>query len=136
MKLTDEQFNALSPYAEEFRSATEHNFVRNNPGSKTLDALREIYMTVTGVRHYSRNWGCGACVVDLFKDLGFIYLADADERSAAALEAANDKAAVQATIEDADKPADEGEKEPESAAPKPKTAPKSAKTAKAAKSGK
>lgn len=133
MKLTDEQFNAISPYADEFRRATEHNFVRNNPGSKTLDALREIYMTVTGVRHYSRNWGCGACVVDLFKDLGFIYLADADERSAAALEAANDAAAVEATKEDAAKPADEGEKEPESEPSKAKTAPKSAKSAKSKK---
>lgn len=98
---TEEQFNALAPYAEDFRRATENNYVRHNPGHVALDAIREAYMKAAGIRQYPRNWGCTACVVNLFKDAGRLWLEDRDARDAAALAEANDKAAVEATIEDA-----------------------------------
>lgn len=83
MKLNDAQFQAWAQYAEDFRSATSHNYVKKNPGRKALDEMRATLVEVTGSRHYPTNWGCTACVVDLFKAAGRIWLADAAERDAA-----------------------------------------------------
>ncbi len=143
MYYTEEQFNALTPVADELRRAIDHNYA-HNPGAKTLDAIREAYISASGTKRYPRNWGCSACVVQLMKDAGRLYFADLDERNAAALEAANAAAAAEATKEAAAAPAPlenvqpapasegetaapaNGESTEEQAAPKeaPKTAPK------------
>lgn len=104
MYYTEEQFNALTPVADELRRAIDHNYA-HNPGAKTLDAIREAYISASGTKRYPRNWGCSACVVQLMKDAGRLYFADLDERNAAALEAANAAAAAEATKEEAAKPA-------------------------------
>lgn len=124
MYYTEEQFNALTPVADELRRAIEHNYA-HNPGAKTLDAIREAYISASGTKRYPRNWGCSACVVQLMKDAGRLYFADLDERNAAALEAANAAAAAEATKEAASAPAN-GESTETPAAPKEasKTAPK------------
>mgnify|MGYP007027031609 CR=1 FL=1 len=124
MYYTEEQFNALTPIADELRRAIDHNYA-HNPGAKTLDAIREAYIAASGTKRYPRNWGCSACVVQLMKDAGRLYFADLDERNAAALEAANAAAAAEATKEAAPAPAN-GESTEEQEAPKeaPKTAPK------------
>lgn len=98
MYYTEEQFNALTPIADELRRAIDHNYA-HNPGAKTLDAIREAYISASGTKRYPRNWGCSACVVQLMKDAGRLYFADLDERNAAALEAANAAAAAEATKE-------------------------------------
>lgn len=128
MYYTEEQFNALTPVADELRRAIEHNYA-HNPGAKTLDAIREAYIAASGTKRYPRNWGCSACVVQLLKDAGRLYFADKEARIAAA----NDKAAAEATKAAAEtaKQSATGETpaQPEKA---PETAPKS-KTTKTAK---
>lgn len=99
MHYNDEQFQALTPFADEFRRAIQSNYCKH-VRTDELETIRQAYMTATGTRYYPASYGCTYCVIQLMKDAGRLYLEDAEERAAAELAAANDTAAVQATLED------------------------------------
>ena len=83
MKLTLEQFKALEPYAEEFKRAIASNYCKA-PSTAELKQIREIFVAATGAKGYPMSFGCTYCVLQLMKDAGRLYFADADEQALAA----------------------------------------------------
>ena len=123
MTLTDKQFEALAPYADEFRRAIESNYCKS-PRRDELEQIRQILVDATGSKHYPSNYGCTACVISLMKDAGRLYFETCDARALAAAEREEERKAADAP------------KEPEiltsgeTPAPKPATTNKTKKTAK------
>lgn len=87
MKLTQQQFDALTPYEENFRTMVRSKWSRN-PGSAALDLIHAIYVQVTG-NTQRLNKGCQHCIMRLLTDMGRIYLADLEERNMAIKESLN-----------------------------------------------
>lgn len=79
MRLTDEQFAAMQPYENHFRTAVKASWSRN-PGMSALDLIHDTYVKVTGDK-VPLNKGCSHCVLRLLTDMGMIYLADLEERN-------------------------------------------------------
>lgn len=79
MRLTDEQFNALLPYQQNFETMLRSNWARH-PGTAALDLIHEIYCNVTGSTR-KLNKGCSHCIMQLLEDMGRIFLADLEERN-------------------------------------------------------
>lgn len=96
MKLTDEQFNALAPYEEHFKSACKNNDSRwsRHPGAAALDLMQSIYLSAVGQRP-RLNKSCGHCILTLIHDIGLIWLADKEER----IIRKNDKAMVELSMQ-------------------------------------
>lgn len=84
MKLTQQQFDALTPYEENFRTMVRSKWSRN-PGSAALDLIHAIYVQVTG-NTQRLNKGCQHCIMRLLTDMGTIYLADLEERKRSEME--------------------------------------------------
>lgn len=80
MKLTQQQFDALTPYEENFRTMVRSKWARH-PGSAALDLIHAIYVQVTGNNTQRLNKGCQHCIMRLLTDMGRIYLADLEERN-------------------------------------------------------
>lgn len=78
MKLTQQQFDALTPYEENFRTMVRSKWTRN-PGSAALDLIHAIYVQITG-NTQRLNKGCQHCIMRLLTEMGTIYLADLEER--------------------------------------------------------
>lgn len=85
VKLTQEQLDALAPYAHEFKRAIDSNFCKA-PTQPELKKIREIYVAATGVKAYPANFGCTYCVIQLMKDAGRLYAAALDLKAIEALE--------------------------------------------------
>lgn len=83
MRLSQEQYDALTPYAQHFETMARAKWARN-PGSAALDIMHGIYVQVTGDRQRF-NKGCSHCIMRLLTDLGRIYLADREERQKVAV---------------------------------------------------
>lgn len=79
MKLTKEQFDALTPYKSHFETIIRSDYCRY-PGTAALDLINDIYVQVTGVQ-IRINKCCNACVVNLMRDMGHIYMADLAEKT-------------------------------------------------------
>lgn len=79
MKLTTEQFEALKPYEEYFRTAVNAQWARH-PGRSALELIHEIYQNATKTTT-RLNLGCNHCILRLLSDTGRMYFADKDERS-------------------------------------------------------
>ena len=78
MRLTDEQFQTLSKYEEQFRTAVKSRWARF-PGTAAMHVIHNIKTQVTG--HASRlNTSCSTCVLRLLTEMGNIYFADKAER--------------------------------------------------------
>lgn len=78
MRLTDEQFQTLSKYEEQFRTAVKSRWARF-PGTSAMHVIHNIKTQVTG--HASRlNTSCSSCVLRLLTEMGNIYFADKAER--------------------------------------------------------
>lgn len=92
MKLTQEQFQALSQYERNFTTAIKAKWSAY-PGENGVRLMHEILCKVTGTsRHLSMS--CGACILQLVTEVGRIYFADkaeAEKAAAAAAVAAEDK---------------------------------------------
>lgn len=82
MKFTDEQFEALAPYEKYFDTAVHSSFA-SYPGDAALTLIHETYTAATRDRR-RLNKSCGACIVNLLRDCGRVWLRDRDERAAAA----------------------------------------------------
>ena len=78
MKLTDEQFQTLSQYETQFRTAVKAKWARF-PGSAALHQIHKIQREVTG-RATSLNTSCSTCVLRLLTEMGNIYFAEKAER--------------------------------------------------------
>ena len=93
MNYTQEQFQALAPYADNFRTAIEGEWSRRIPvdGQKLI---RKTYEDATKTR-IPFNSGCQLCLLNLLKRAGRLWFADKKEM------AARDAKAVEA-LENAD----------------------------------
>lgn len=80
MKYTDEQFNILSQYEENLRTATNSNWARN-PGRTALGQINDILNAATGVNHRINTW-CQQCILTLLRNAGKLYFEDKAEREA------------------------------------------------------
>lgn len=92
--LNDSQFERLAAYEKFMKTAIDSNYPRS-PGPR---ALREIHAVLREVDPLTPtlNTTCGTCILRLLKKAGRLYF---DRK------AANDKAAADATKEEAAKPA-------------------------------
>ena len=80
MNYTDEQFAALAPFEDNFRTAIGGEWTRR---IRTADQLRikEIYEAATKSR-IPFNQGCGTCLLNLLRRAGRLFFQDKDERVA------------------------------------------------------
>lgn len=78
MKLTDEQFQTLSQYETQFRTAVKARWARF-PGTAALHEIHRIQFEVTK-RKTALNTTCSTCVLRLLTEMGHIYFADKAER--------------------------------------------------------
>ena len=80
MNYTDEQFAALAPFEDNFRTAIGGEWSRH---IRTPDQLRikEIYEAATKSR-IPFNQGCGTCLLNLLKRAGRLFFQDKTERVA------------------------------------------------------
>ena len=81
MNYTQEQFQALAPYADNFRTAIEGEWSRRIPvdGQKLI---RKTYEDATKTR-IPFNSGCQLCLLNLLKRAGRLWFADKKEIEAA-----------------------------------------------------
>ena len=80
MNYTDEQFAALAPFEDNFRTAIGGEWTRR---IRTPDQLRikEIYEAATKSR-IPFNQGCGTCLLNLLKRAGRLFFQDKEARVA------------------------------------------------------
>ena len=115
MNYTDEQFAALAPFEDNFRTAIDGEWTRR---VRTPDQLRikEIYEAATRSR-IPFNQGCGTCLLNLLKRAGRLYFADKAERENSAAyatpQSAHGKTNLAPTIAPEPEKAAEGPKAPQ-----------------------
>lgn len=81
MKLSKEQFDALKPYEENFRTMANAQWSRH-PGRAGIETMVDIRDQVTGRNEKNRfRSSCRDCVMRLIKEVGAIYLEDLKERN-------------------------------------------------------
>ena len=78
MRLTDEQFQTLSKYETQFRTAVKARWARF-PGTAALHEIHGIQFEVTK-KKTALNTSCSTCVLRLLTEMGHIYFADKAER--------------------------------------------------------
>ena len=78
MKLTEEQYQLLSRYEEQFRTAVKSKWARF-PGTAALHQIHSVYVQVTK-RSMRLNTSCSTCSLRLLTEMGNIYFADKAER--------------------------------------------------------
>lgn len=78
---TPEQFAALAPYEEHFRTAINAKWSRN-PGRTALKTIYDNYTAATGSKDRYNPW-CGNCVLNLMRKAGALWLADAEAKKTA-----------------------------------------------------
>ncbi len=78
MRLTDEQFQTLSKYESQMRTAVKSRWARF-PGTAALHQIHQIQMQVLG-KKTTLNTSCSTCALRLLTEMGNIYFADKAER--------------------------------------------------------
>lgn len=78
--MTDEQFQALAPYEEHYKTAIDLNYSRY-PGAAAIDTMFAVYKAVTKSR-ININRSCGSCLLHLVQDVGKLYFAEKARRVA------------------------------------------------------
>ena len=81
MNYTEEQFQVLSQWEENFRTARDGNWARN-PGRSALAVINEALNSATGVKHRLNAW-CQQCILNLLQKAGKLYFEDKAEMEAA-----------------------------------------------------
>ena len=125
--MTDEQFNALATYEDNFRTAINTRWARH-PGRTALATINSIYSAAAGVPPRRVNFLCQQCVLDLLRSAGKLYFAEKDRREAMAQ---TERQARDAEAAEKLRAAQEAEK-PATAAKKPRAKKTPAKPRKAA----
>lgn len=69
--MTDEQFNILSKWEDNFRTAMNSKWARH-PGTSALLQIHQIYSQITGT-NYRLNTTCQACVLTELQRVGKLY---------------------------------------------------------------
>lgn len=115
MNYTPEQFAALAPYEEHFRTAINAKWSRN-PGRTALKTIYDNYTAATGSKDRFNPW-CGNCVLNLMRKAGALWLADAEAKKVPETPAPSDSKPVKAT--------EAKQAKPTTASPKKSTAKKS-----------
>lgn len=95
MNYTPEQFAALAPYEEHFRTAINAKWSRN-PGRTALKTIYDNYAAATGSKDRFNPW-CGNCVLNLMRKAGALWLADNEAKKAAENPVPSDSKPVKAT---------------------------------------
>lgn len=78
MRLTDEQFQTLSQYETQLRTAVRSRWARF-PGTSAMVKIHKIHNEVFK-RKTVLNSSCSSCVLRLLTEMGNIYFADKAER--------------------------------------------------------
>lgn len=77
MNFTKEQFDYLSKWEDNFKTATQSKWARH-PGSTPLLTMHKMYAQVSG-RAFRLNTSCQSCVLSFLQDVGKLYFADKEE---------------------------------------------------------
>ena len=117
MNYTKEQFNTLSQWEENFRTARDGNWARN-PGRSALAVINDALNSATGVKHRLNAW-CQQCILNTLQKAGKLYFEDKAEMEAAA----------KAAVPECPIPEPEFDPAPPTPAPKKKAATTAKKTA-------
>lgn len=80
MTFSEQDYNTLSAYAENFNTAVNGRYSR--PLSEhSIDTIHQIYFRTTHDKGMERiNKGCGRCILSLLRACGQLYLKDREER--------------------------------------------------------
>lgn len=79
MNFTKEQFQALSAWEDNFKTAVDAGWARH-PGRYNLRVIYDIYTSATGDRRrFDAN--CQKCATDLLADCGRLYFQDKAART-------------------------------------------------------
>lgn len=77
--MTDEQFNILSKWEDNFRTALRSQWARH-PGSSALLQIHQIYSALTGTS-FRLNTTCQSCVLQELQRVGKLYFAEKEIRA-------------------------------------------------------
>ena len=72
---TPDEMATLSRWEHNFDTAVNASWT-SNPGASDLRTIKEIYAAATG-DNTRMNYGCGHCILQLMRDCGRLYLAQA-----------------------------------------------------------
>ena len=97
MRLTDDQFVALSKYETQMRTAVKSRWARF-PGTAALVEIHRIQEEVYG-RKTALNTSCSSCVLRLLTEVGHIYFADKEEREKRRVEISDQEVTTQEKVE-------------------------------------
>lgn len=97
MRLTDEQFQTLSKYEEQFRTAVKSRWARF-PGTFAMHEIYDIKVQVTKIAT-RLNTSCSSCVLRLLTEMGQIYFADKEEREARQVTTSQDEVQTREKVE-------------------------------------
>lgn len=86
MEMTDEQFAALAPWEDNYKSAIEAKYTRY-PGAEAINTMFNIYRALTNTR-VNINRSCSVCLLHLVQKVGRLYFAEKERRAQLAAEAA------------------------------------------------
>lgn len=78
MRLTDEQFQTLSQYETQLRTAVRSRWARF-PGTSAMVKIHKIHNEVFK-RKTVLNSSCSSCILRLLTEVGTVYFADKAER--------------------------------------------------------
>lgn len=85
MKMTDEQFNALAQYEDNYKTAIDLGYSRY-PGQAGVNTMFNIYRDLTNTRT-NMNRSCSVCILHLVQKVGKLYFAEKTRREEEALKA-------------------------------------------------
>lgn len=83
--MTDEQFNALAPFEDNYKTAIDLGYSRY-PGQAAVNTMFNIYRDLTNTRT-NINRSCSVCILHLVQKVGKLYLAEKARREEEALKA-------------------------------------------------
>lgn len=83
--MTDEQFNALAPFEDNYKTAIDLGYSRY-PGQAAVNTMFNIYRDLTNTRT-NINRSCSVCILHLVQKVGKLYFAEKTRREEEALKA-------------------------------------------------
>ena len=83
--MTDEQFNALAQYEDNYKTAIDLGYSRY-PGQDGVNTMFNIYRDLTNTRT-NMNRSCSVCILHLVQKVGKLYFAEKTRREEEALKA-------------------------------------------------
>lgn len=97
MRLTDEQFQTLSQYETQLRTAVRSRWARF-PGTSAMVKIHKIHNEVFK-RKTVLNSSCSSCVLRLLTEIGTVYFADKAEREQKRVQVSDEQIPVQEKVE-------------------------------------